>query len=494
MENQENDIEQNKEAVKKDALSIWQNIKKFLSELLDIKSDTDRDATVEAVRADIPFKGHIAWILVFSVFVASIGLNVSSTAVVIGAMLISPLMGPIVGIGLSVAINDATMMRRSFINLGVMVGLSVLTAFIYFTISPIKEDTPELVARTYPTILDVLIAIFGGLALIVAKTKKGTMASVLFGVAIATALMPPLCTVGYGLAIGNWEYAGGAMYLFSINAVFIALATFTVAKLLRFPLVKYANQKRRKRVATIATVIALAVIAPSIFLFVKLLNEQVYDTNANSFVDNQIEFTGSEVIKQNPNYEKKEIEIYIIGNIIPQNQINAWQEKLSRQDDERLAISQLIIHQGSDQSSALAEQLSSQVKSGILEDLYLKNQEALSGKDAQIRLLEDQITKLTAIALPFDKVGEEAKILYNGLDRFAYANMVYSNFNSSDTITTFKMGWADSIPRSTRKENNLKIGAWLKQRFSLDTLVVEEYSRAEYALAKTSSDSIRLSE
>jgi len=442
---EEQELDQNKEAVKKDAKGLFKSLKAFLVELLDFREDTDREATVEAVRADIPFKGHIAWILIFSVFVASIGLNVSSTAVVIGAMLISPLMGPIVGIGLSVAINDGTMMRRSFINLGVMVALSVITAFIYFTISPIKEATPELEARTYPTILDVLIAIFGGFALIVAKTKKGTMASALFGVAIATALMPPLCTVGYGLAIGNFKFAGGAMYLFSINAVFIALATFIVAKLLKFPLVKYANQKKRKRVTTIATIVAIAVIAPSIFLFLKLLNVQVYETDASSFVENEMTFTGSEILKKKPDYDEKKIVVYFIGNIIPKNQINIWQEKLSQHEDERLASSQLIVHQGSDQSSALAEQLSSQVKSGILEDLYLKNQKALESKDAQIRLLEEQLKQLTAIALPFD--------------------------------TTFKMGWSNSIPRDLQLDNNKKIGAWLTKRFSLDTLVIEEYKR-----------------
>lgn len=470
---QNQNIPEPNEDMRDEALTLWQNIKKFLNELLNIRHDTDRDATVEAVRADIPFKGHIAWILIFSVLVASVGLNVSSTAVVIGAMLISPLMGPIVGVGLSVAINDATMMRRSFVNLGVMVVLSVLTAFIYFSISPIKEETPELVARTYPTILDVLIAIFGGLALIVAKTKKGTMASVLFGVAIATALMPPLCTVGYGLAIRNWEYAGGAMYLFSINAVFIALATFIVAKLLRFPLVKYANQKRRKRVATIAAIVALTVITPSIVLFVKLLNKQVYVTSAASFVNTEIEFNGSEVIKQTQDFEKKKIDVYFIGNIVPQSQINTWKEKLSKLDDKDLAVSELVIHQGSDQSSAFAAQLSSEVKSGILEDLYLKNQEALSGKDAQISLLEEELSQLKGAALPYESLVNEVKINYSGLTSFGYANMVTSDFKTSDTLTTFKLKWADTIAVNDRRTNETRIKKWLQVRFKLDTLVIE---------------------
>ena len=166
--------------------SAWKGLNLFFKELLDLREETDRETTIENVKTDISIKGHNAWILIFSIFVASIGLNVSSAAVVIGAMLISPLMGPIVGLGLSVAINDVETLKKSLINLGVMVALSVITAYLYFSISPLTKETPELLARTYPTILDVLIAIFGGLALIVAKTKKGTMASVIFGVAIAT--------------------------------------------------------------------------------------------------------------------------------------------------------------------------------------------------------------------------------------------------------------------------------------------------------------------
>src|SRR5690554_1883934 len=315
-------------------LNTWENIKKFLFELFDIQTDSDRDATIEAVKKDISFKGHTAWILIFSIFVASIGLNVSSTAVVIGAMLISPLMGPIVGIGLAVAINDVETMRRSFVNLGVMVFLSVLTAFLYFKLSPLTEETPELIARTYPTILDVLIAIFGGLGLIVAKTKSGTMASVIFGVAIATALMPPLCTVGYGLAIGNASYAGGALYLFSINAVFIALSTFIVSKILRFPLVRYANSKRRKRTSQIASLIALAVMVPSVWLFVKLLDEQLFENKTKEFVRTVVKYDGAEVVKFTHDYKTRNLDVYLIGRPVPRTTINEWHTTL--QETEKL--------------------------------------------------------------------------------------------------------------------------------------------------------------
>lgn len=202
-------VEQSKEAVKQDARGLAASIKLFMKDLLDFRQDTDRDATIDAIKADVPFKGATAWILVCSIFVASVGLNADSTAVVIGAMLISPLMGPILGVGMSIAINDIDVLRKSLINLSVMIGLSLITAFLFFWLFPLSEQTSELFARTKPDIRDVLIGFFGGLALIIARTKKGTIASVIFGVAIATALMPPLCTAGYGLAkvIGStfWE-------------------------------------------------------------------------------------------------------------------------------------------------------------------------------------------------------------------------------------------------------------------------------------------------
>src|SRR5690554_6624790 len=386
-----NDIEitPNEEEFDAVKLNTWQNIKKFLLELFDIRKETDHEATIEAVKKDIPFKGHTAWILIFSIFVASIGLNVSSTAVVIGAMLISPLMGPIVGIGLSVAINDVLTLKRSLINLGIMVFLSVLTAFLYFKLSPLTEETPELIARTYPTILDVLIAIFGGLGLIVAKTKSGTIASVIFGVAIATALMPPLCTVGYGLAIGNASYAGGALYLFSINAVFIALSTFIVSKILRFPLVRYANSKRRKRTSQIASLIALAVMVPSVWLFVKLLDEQLFENKTKEFVRTVVRYDGAEVVKFTHDYKTRNLDVYLIGRPVPRTTINEWHTTL--QETEKLEDVKLRIYQGADQSGEMAARLSGEVKAGILEDLYVRNEKLIQDKDERIRFLEDEI-------------------------------------------------------------------------------------------------------
>lgn len=461
------------EAVKRDAKSLFLNIKIFLSELLDIRSDTDRDSTIEAVKKDISFKGHNAWILIFSIFVASIGLNVSSTAVVIGAMLISPLMGPIVGIGLSLAINDIEMLRRSLINLAVMIVLSVLTATLYFLITPITELTPELEARTYPTILDVLVAIFGGLALIVGKTKKGTMASVLFGVAIATALMPPLCTVGYGIAMGEPSYYTGAFYLFSINAVFIALSTFLVSKLLGFPMVKYANSKRRRFIAQMASLVALIVMIPSMFLFYNLYKTQVFNSATEEYVKTVIKYEGAEVVKKSQDYKTKRLDVYLIGNLVPKQKIAEWYKDI--RENENLKEVDLKIHQGADQSSEMAEQLSSAVKSGILEDLYVNNQQALTDKNSQIQLLENEITRLRSSGIPFKGLSEEVHINYENIDRFGFSNTINTDFKKADTIPVFFVKWNSKLSGIERKKEEAKLKNWIKLKYNLDTLDISNY-------------------
>ena len=281
-----------KAEVQQEAKGFFKSLLWFISTLLSIRKDTDYRATIQAIQDDISFRGATAWVLICSIFLASIGLNANSTAVVIGAMLIAPLMGPVLGVGVSLAINDLVTLRRSLVNFGVMVLLSVLTAFLFFALFPLREESSELLARVSPDIRDVLIAFFGGLALIIARTKKGTIASVIFGVAIATALMPPLCTVGYALAHSNIPYALGALYLFSINAIFIALAAYLVVKILRFPMTVYANSKSRRRISRLATLLALLMAIPAGFTFVDVLQKSRFQVAAQLFLD--IELQGIE--------------------------------------------------------------------------------------------------------------------------------------------------------------------------------------------------------
>lgn len=448
---------------------IWSSIKQFLFELLDIRSDTDRKGTIEDIKGNISMKGHTAWVLVFSITIASIGLNVSSTAVVIGAMLISPLMGPILGVGLSIGINDIDTLKRSLTNLGVMIGLSLLTSFTFFLIPIFRAETPEILARTAPDVRDVFIAIAGGLALIIAISRRTKQTNTIAGVAIATALMPPLCTAGYGLATWNLSYFFGAMFLFTINTIFIALATFVIVKFLRFPMVKYINSAKRKRIANLAFFVAIVVFAGSIVMFFNLFKQNQFKQSAELLIKD-IKQSGVSIIdesEKNIDYKRKSIKLIVYGNKLKQSDIETWNEKLP---DYGLEGTNLRIFQGRDDSD-----LRHEVKN--LTDLYAQNQKIITSRDESIRekeekikFLENEINKFFERKIPFSQISKEAKINYEGLSELTFASEISTNFESFDTIIVFKPKWYDSISGIDQKE--IQLAKWLKTRLELDTLVI----------------------
>ncbi|WP_088341500.1 DUF389 domain-containing protein [Robiginitalea sediminis] len=468
------------EAVKKDFKGLLGSVRKFLSELLDIRGNTDQDAAKEAIIADITFKGHTAWILVCSIFIASVGLNANSTAVVIGAMLISPLMGPILGIGMSIAINDIDTLRRSLKNFTVMVVLSVLTAYLFFEFFPLRDESSELLARTAPDIRDVLIAFFGGLALVIARAKKGTIASVIFGVAIATALMPPLCTVGFGLAISNWDYAAGAMYLFIINTIFIALATFLVLKLLRFPMVRYANSKRRRFIARMASLVAVAVMVPAGLTFYQVFQESRYRIQANEFIAETIgvyEFPGNGRYMPNLSqilYEDDEtssIELVCMGDDpIPENVIESWRNRKNQYS--KLQDTELKIVQGGQDDS--------EEKFRYVSELYEAKKVELLNKDERIRLLEEELSQMQSFSsalLPFADITAEARANYEDLAGLGFAYTLQTDFSKTDTIPVFEVRWKEDVPPARQQENLQKMANWLQVRLKNPKIQVREAGR-----------------
>ena len=465
-------VGKSKEEIKKEAQGLFVSIKKFLSELLDFRDDTDRDATIQAIKGDIPFKGATAWILVCSIFVASIGLNANSTAVVIGAMLISPLMGPILGVGLSIAINDIDTLKKSLINLATMIALSLLTAFLFFWLFPLSEDTSELLGRVKPDIRDVLIAFFGGLALIIARTKKGTIASVIFGVAIATALMPPLCTAGYGLAKGNWEYFLGAMYLFVINTIFIAMATFIVLKVLRFPMLKYVNSQKRNRISKFATLLAIVVMIPAIWTFVNVLKESNFNRDASIFVKTELTaLPHSEYIKTTAVFkfdkETPKIELNTFGlDEIPESTISLLKSRMT--EYSALENTKLVFNQNRFKNI-------DNIK--YMEQLRSRDSLDLLSQTQKISFLEDrvrQLSKLERNYIAFDELTKEVKINYETIERFSYSNVLNSNFSKIDTLSVFTVKWVDSLTKEdARNKDKQKLEKWLKLKLKLDTLVVQ---------------------
>ena len=481
IESQIEEMAASEEKVEKDIKTIFGSTKRFLKDLLDIRNNTDQEETKQSIIADIPFKGHTSWILISSIFIASVGLNANSTAVVIGAMLISPLMGPILGIGLSLAINDIDTLRRSLKNFAVMVVLSVLTAWLFFAVFPLKNESSELLARTAPDIRDVLIAFFGGLALVIARAKKGTIASVIFGVAIATALMPPLCTVGYGLAIGNFEFALGAMYLFTINTIFIALPTFLVLKFLRFPMVRYANSKRRRLIARIVSIVAIGVMIPAGITFWEVFQKSLFENDARLLVKNTIEnyeFQGEGRYLDeltDIHYEKEGvsyIEIFCMGDeFIPESTISLWRNQ--KNENPRLAAAELrIIQDGKDDSEE---------KFNYVNELYETKKKLLVDKDARIRLLEEEIAQLSKNAtkfIPFDDISKEAKINYENLSNMDFSYTIKNDFKKLDTIPVFDVKWKDStgIKPEQIGADTKKLASWLKLRLKNDKIVVRNSS------------------
>ena len=460
---------------------LLETAKKFLLELFDFREDTDHEATIEAIKADISFKGATAWILIFAVFVASIGLNANSTAVVIGAMLISPLMGPILGIGMSFALNDINTFKRSLINLGTMIGLSLFASFLFFYFFPLSQDNSELLGRVSPDIRDVLIAFFGGLALMVARTKKGTVASVIFGVAIATALMPPLCTAGYGLAIGNFPYFIGAMYLFMINTIFIALATFLVMKLLGFPMYKYANVAKRKRYSTIATIVGIAVMIPAIFTFITVFKENQVKTQVNNFVKNEVRIIKNfQLIDDSYSFDDKVINLNFF-NEVTEGEENILNNQLANNSNYAKIKNFQIRIKGSDTKSFSLITTAYKEKREELQE----SKNIVAGLQKQITDLQETISSLNnrieqdalnknKKVIAFSRIAKDAKIRYRDIEEIGFASVLSSkDFIKIDTIPVVTVRWSVQLSDSIIAPREIELRSWLQKELELDTLFIK---------------------
>ena len=452
---------------------LFSDTRIYLVNLLDFRKDADQISTTEAIKADIQFKGATAWILICSILVASIGLNTNSIPVVIGAMLISPLMGPILGIGLSIAINDIDTLKTSLISLGTMIILSILTSFIYFWIFDINADTSELFARTRPDIREILIAFFGGLALIIARTKKGTIATVIYGVAIATALIPPLCTAGYGIAVGSWDYFIGAMYLFIINTIFIALATFIVIKFLKFPMINYVDSVRRRTISRFATLAAIIVMIPAVWTFVNVVNESNFKNDALSFLNSELDILpNSKYIKKNTvvqyNSDKPSvIELTTLGNDQISKEIefvlNTKMKNYSSLNNTELIINQSIFREINNLE--------------YMEELRSRDSLDLLSQTQKINFLEDKVQELLVLEknyIEFPNLLKELNINYSEIDEFSYSNIIKSDFKSIDTVSVFYVKWNDSLVNELdiiTKSSQLE--KWLKYKLNLDSIIIK---------------------
>ena len=368
--------------------------------LLDDKAD---DPEIDrGIRAGVELRGATPWILMLAILIASIGLNTNSNAVIIGAMLVSPLMGPIVGLGYGIGILDFPLIRRSLANLAIAAGISLLTSTLYFMVTPLAEAQSELLARTTPSLWDVLIALAGGLAGIIGQTRR-EKSNVIPGVAIATALMPPLCTAGYGLANGNWSVFGGAFYLFSINCVFIAFAAVIVIEFLRLPHHKFIDRAKERRVKRALLLIVLVTGLPSIFLAARLVDNELFSSRARDFVRREFKAAQVHVLETRVAPGTHDIEVTLIGTRLPQEAIKAIEGRLP---SSGLQHARLLVHQAQAEDSKIDV---GSLKADILAEIVRNNQQALQDKDAAIVALrtqlagqQDWVAQAGAITLEFE--------------------------------------------------------------------------------------------
>ena len=451
-------------------------IKNFLKEYLDLRKDKDNELeTVDSIRKGVEFKGANLWILIFAIFMASLGLNVNSTAVIIGAMLISPLMGPIMipirtersvdlpqpffpimGVGLSVGLNDFELMKRSLKSFLITTLFSVTTATVFFLVSPVAEGQSELLARTSPTIYDVFIALMGGLAGVVALSTK-EKGNVIPGVAIATALMPPLCTAGYGLATGNLIYFLGAFYLYFINSVFISLATFIGVRVMHFQRKEFVDKNREKKVRKYIVLIAVLTMCPAVYLTVGIIQDTFFESAANRFVNEQLAFENTQVLDKKIHHEGKhhEIRVVLIGQEVPEASIAIARSKMK---EYKLENTKLVVLQGMNNE---AVDISS-IRAMVMEDFYKNSEQRLVEQKQQISSLEKNLEQYRKYDELGKKIIPELKVLYPSVKSVSISHALELTVDSVriDTVTLAVLRFGRH-PDTHEKE---KITEWLKAR------------------------------
>lgn len=364
-------------------IKIW----RFLRSLVDLSEYIDVAAAAENIRTNVRFRGPNVVILFCAIVIASVGLNVNSIPVIIGAMLVSPLMSPIVGLGMALGTNDTVLLRSSLKNLGVMVGISILASTLYFLVSPLDMEHPtELLARTNPTIYDVLIALFGGFAgiLEISRKEKGT---VIVGVAIATALMPPLCTVGYGLATWEVRYFIGALYLFFINLSFISLAAMLGTRLLGYPRAEGVDAAMQRRSRLIVGTILLTLLVPSVISGITVIRENNFTRSANAFVSANKSLGRSYIYDSKLHLETKPatVELFIAGEELSTED---YMQLYTRAEQYGLHHDQVILHQDAAYSERRVDE------NELIRNILHHHEQTLRDRERQIMLLQNQVDSL----------------------------------------------------------------------------------------------------
>ena len=443
--------------------SLYVQIKAFFARIFDVRQEKeDEQETIDSIKKGVEFKGTNLWVLIFATFIASLGLNTNSTAVIIGAMLISPLMGPIMGFGLGLGISDFELIKRSFRNFAIATVFSVITSSIYFLISPISEAQSELLTRTQPTLYDVLIAFFGGLAGIVASSTK-SKGNVIPGVAIATALMPPLCTAGFGLATGNLYYFFGAFYLFFINSVFISLATYLVVRVLKYPKKVFLDKDHEKRVTRYVGIIVIFTIVPSLFLSYRLVKTTYFNQQVLNYVNTELAFPNTQILSKTitNTSDKKEIKVVLIGDNVSDSTIESARNRLPNYGLKDVS---LVVQQGfSEQETDI-----NKLKSLLMQDLYKNSEQVLRTQAMQIDSLQRELKSYHDDRLLAEQIKPEVKVLFPFVREISCTHTCLIPVDS-DTQKPIMLIYVKSSEKISA-ENKRKLTEWLSARTHVKTI------------------------
>lgn len=435
-------------------------VKRYFNIMPDME---DRTQVIEQISQGVSFRGANLWVLIFAIFIASLGLNVNSTAVIIGAMLISPLMGPIIGMGLAIGINDIELFKKAWRNFAVATLISVLTAMVYFLVTPIDEAQSELLARTAPTIYDVLIATFGGAAGITALCTRGK-GNVIPGVAIATALMPPLCTAGYGLATGNLLYFLGAFYLFFINTVFITISTFLGVRLMQFPRRTFLATEQQKRAQQIIGAIVVLTMIPAAIMTFGIVRKGISDSHVRSFVKKELAQTGTQIISQEIDRDSMVLNIVAVGKEIDTAKLNEATKRLAFYDLEDYRLN-LIQGAKSDSLLQLTHQLQQANTSKAIDQQ--RTAELMNRNSA----LQQQLEAYTRYATLSKQVRREAVNVFPQIKRVALSRV--DEWPTDSTKVHYVAAYIQ-LQKGKRiaPDERQRLRSWLQTRIQADSLVL----------------------
>lgn len=450
------------------AVHIW------FKDLIDLRVGLDREGTIEFIKSSKMMRGANTWLLMCSIMVASLGLDLGSPAVIIGAMLISPLMAPILGIGLGVAINDRYSLFLAIRQFSIAILIAILTSTLYFLITPLGSLTAEIQARTAPTFLDGLVAVFGGLAGIISISRKEP-SSAIPGVAIATALMPPLCVTGFGIANGNWLITLNSFYLFFLNSFFIALTAFLIIRLLRFPLKERLDEQQGRRTRLIIILFSIIITVPSAYLLYKIWQKRNDEIKIENFVQQHFN-TGSRttclgysLIKQDTS---RQLILQLLGEYIPEDSVEIYQSQLASVGLHPLRFT-LIQNTdvGLDQVTRMQLQLSN------MNALVERLQQTTANRAGQTQFVSNIQTIQTIAAqdsILFSNLSKEVKVLFPTITELRFARMRKTNFQDTPIvpIPTYLVRW--KVARS-RAEEESKLREFFKVRTQLDTFEILAY-------------------